>query len=396
METIRENAGAIVLRQEMYEMAYREETNLSGWLEKQDPSSKYGDGMDAFERQLMLAGIKTRSVPHEGKWSSQVQDFKDSDRNAWLLFPEWCARVYRAAAMAGFKRFYQSNQPLSDVLSPPFLASQIRQKQIAPAIPLAEMVAITTPIDGDTYKGFYLTDSETNRTLVRVGEGAEFPTVTLTGADRTVNIKKYGRRLLASYETIRRMRLDRLALHLQLMAVQVEVDKVSTAIDILINGDGNTGSTPTNSNLTAVDGDATAGTLTAKGYMAWRMLFATPYINTTILAPAAMALQIMLLNLGSANVPMYEQAAAVGLGGIRLINNGLTSTPGLGWTSDVTANYLLGFDNRFTLEMVYEMASDIVETDKIIRQQLEEVVFSETLGFFVMDSNGLRTMDVNA
>jgi hypothetical protein len=231
--------------------------------------------------------------------------------------------------------------------------------------------------------------------MVRVAEGTEVPTVKLTGGDHTINLKKYGRRLLGSYETFRRMAIDRFALHIQLLAVKAESDKVDTAIDILINGDGNSGTTPTNHNLTALDTDAVAGTLTLKGFLAWKMQWANPYLCNVVIAEEAPSLQVLLLNMGSANVPFLSIAGAFGFGGVAPINSGLGPVQ-LGWTTAAPTLKLVGIDNRFALEMVTETGASLTETDKIISKQLNEIVISESVGFCVFDAAANKTLDINA
>lgn len=392
------NAADIVLGSRLYEEAASNGMSLSAYLESIDPSAGYKDGMDAFERQLMLSNIKTRSVPEMGLWADKVERFWDAESvrpGASFLLPEFMTRTWRRAATPSMERFYASSNPVSDVLKPDWINTEVRQKKIAPAIPLSAIVAITTPIDTDVYKAFYLTDSEASRQMKRVGEGAEFPTVTLTGGDHTINLKKYGRRLEASYESIRRLRIDRFALHLGLLAVQAEVDKVNTAIDIMLNGDGNSGTTPTNSNLTTLDTAAVADTLTLKGYLAWLQLWANPYKCDVILARSAYALQVMLLNSGSANLHLMNIDGKFGIGGVTPIN-GTLGPVGLGHTTSVTDKYLLGFDSRFTVEMIQEIGTTLTETNRIVSRQMDEIVMSEVCGFAIMDANPLRTMNVNA
>jgi hypothetical protein len=390
---IKPNAKDIVLSRALYEDAYRHGMSVSAWLEHLDPSPEYRDGLDAFERQLMLADIRTRSDPAAGLWAHRVERFFDSDKpgTEWLL-PEFIARQWRAVSGV---RFYASSSPVSDVLYPAFIQEQARMKKIAPAIPLSVLVAVNTSIDSSVYQAFYLTDSSDEYTMMRVAEGAEVPTAELTGGDHAIRLKKYGRRLLGSYETFRRMQIDRFALHIGLLAVKAESDKVATAIDVIVNGDGNTGTTPTNYNLTALDSDATAGTLTLKAFLAWKMKWTNPYLCNVVLARESDALQVLLLNMGSANVPFLQIAGSFGIGGVTPINSGLGPVQ-LGWTSAAPANKLVGIDNRFSLEMVTEVGANLTETDKIISRQMNEIVITETVGFCVFDANANKTLTINA
>jgi hypothetical protein len=50
----------------------------------------------------------------------------------------------------------------------------------------------------------------------------------------------------------------------------------------------------------------------------------------------------------------------------------------------VAANTLLGVDGRYALEMLLEAGSDIVETNKIIQNQYNQIVITENVGFDIL------------
>lgn len=390
---VKPQAKEIPLNRALYEAAYNRGMSMSAYLESIDPSPEYKDGLDAFERQLQIADIRTVSDPTGGLWAHKVERFWASDKpGSEYLFPEFIARKWRAASG---ERFYASSVPVSDVMYPAFIQEQARAKKIAPAIPLSALVAVNTQASSGVYQAFYLTDDSDSYTMKKVAEGAEVPSATLTGADHAIRLRKYGRRLIGTYESFRRMAIDRFALHLQLLAVKAESDKVDTAIDVLVNGDGNTGTTPTNSNLTAIDTAAVKGTLTLKGLLGWKMLWGNPYMCNVIIGKEADVLQVLLLNNGSANVPFAQVAGLFGIGGVAPINSGLGPVQ-IGWTSGAPSLKLVGIDNRFALEMVTEAGASLTETDKIISQQKNEIVMTETVGFCVLDATGNRTLDISA
>lgn len=407
----RQGAADIPLGINLYEQAYQRGVSLSAFLEEIDPSHEYtGDrleGTDAFQRQLILAGIRPFSDPGVGIWCDTVGKFWTSERDgAAALLPEFISRVWRRASLGQFsghqpeengggKRFYMSSNPVSDVMYPAFIQGVARQKQIAPAIPLATIVSLVTPIDSGVYKAFYLTDSESSRQMVRVGEGAEVPTVTLTGGDHSINVRKYGRRLLGTYETFRRMRIDRFALHIALLAVQAEVDKVKTGIDVLINGDGNADTSATSYNLTTMDTAAIAGTPTIKGYLNWRMQWSNPYNCSVVLGRSDDILSLLMMNAGSSNVMFGQIQGMFGIGGVAPISPQLSGAL-VGWDGQVTDSNWLGLDSRFGLEMVSEIGATLTETNRIISTQFNEIVITESLGFCVMDADAAKMLDISA
>lgn len=373
---------------------YKQGYNLSRWLEENSPSDKT-DGLDAFERCLREAGIVTRSDPAAGYWASKASDFMNGPVNR-TLYTEFFARQWRKVTY-GQRSIYLSTDGTPGSWQRPYAdAQQARWDfQLAPAIPLSELVAITTPIEGQDYRAFYMTyDAEQLRTF-RLGETAEIPIAKLSDAERTIQLKKFGRGLKASYEQMRRMRVDKLALQIAYMAVQAEVDKVAAALYVLVNGDGNSGTTPTNYNLTTLDTDATAGALTLKGWLAFKMKFANPYILGTGLMTEAVALQLALLNVGSANVPLANFNAGGMTQALTPINQTSDSVR-YGWTSEAPASTIVGFDRRFALERVTEIGGEIAEMERFITNQTEIMTMTEMDGYAIMDANATKTLTISA
>ncbi|MGA7617239.1 MAG: hypothetical protein WBX15_18905, partial [Thermoanaerobaculia bacterium] len=376
---------------EMEEAGIEDPPTMSRVLETINPSEK-GDSIDAFGRLLAEAGIRTRSNPEAGWWASSAADFLENAGTRALL-SEFYARQWRKVSF-GQQRPDRRTVLLSDdgivggFERPYYEATQVRwDQQIAPAIPLSEVVAMTTPISGQDYRSFYLTYDADQLRAFRVGESAEIPVATITGSEHTIRLHKYGRALQASYEELRRMRVDKLAYFIQLAAVQSEIDKVSAVINVLVNGDGNTGTTPTNYDLTALDAAAQAGTLTLKGYLAYKMKFAQPYVLTTMLVQEAVALQLALLNTGSANIPLANTSLAnLGLGLTPI--NAFADTVRFGWTADAPALKILGFDRRFGVERVTEIGGQISETDRFINNQTQLLTLTEVEGYSILDAHG--------
>lgn len=381
-----------------YKAAYEEGLSLSAYLNRQMPKDEYNDGLDGFSRLLKVEGLCARSIPEEGIYASRYEDFfRTPQRRA--LIPELCHRIWRRVANPPQTRALFTAQDSSvGSWENAWREAQMARwdQQLAPAIPLANLIALTTPIDSDAYRAFYLTHSATSERLVRVTEAADIPRMTLTGGDRTIRLYKYGRVLEASYEQLRRARMDKIAMIIARMAVQAEVDKVAAAIHYIVNGDGNASTTPTTHNLTTLDGDAVAGTLTLKGYIAFKMKFSNPYMLTVALVQEDVATDLLTLNAGSANIPMVHVNAQSGIGGFQAINPGMGDNVGLGWTSDAPANKILGVDARMALEHVTEIGSEIQEIERFTTNQTQTLTMTETNGFAVMDANASNILDINA
>lgn len=412
----------------LYRKAAETGMNLSNFLADEDEKAQvqfggYRDGLDPFQRLIMLSGIRTRSVPGRGVWANEMGAFFEHE-DARSLIPEWIARQWRRVrdpfgklgvgsdigmGIAGpygdvnrdpndpqQRAFYGSDMlGLGTVMRPYYDEAMARASQIAPAVPLSEVVAMTTPVDGDAYRAFYLTDVTAQERLVRVGQAAELPRARLTGGDHTIRLYKYGRAIEISYESLRRMPIDLVAFHIARIAVQSEVDKLATVMDVALNGDGNSNSA-TNFNLTTLDAAATAGTLTLKGWLAFKMKFLNPYQLTTALVQSAVALQLQLLNTGSANVPLVAIQQQSFFGGFRPINPLLNEVVALGITADAPTLKVLAMDARFAIQRLVENGSDIDEVERFVLRQTQALTMSEVEGYAVLDANASKTLDVNA
>lgn len=383
----------------MLESGIEDTPTLSRALEEISPSKK-DDELDAFGRLMLEAGIRTQSDPIAGYWASNASAFT---RNAGTkaLLTEFVARTWRKVSfdMSQKRATFLSSDGIVGSWERPYSdAMGIRPSQrIAPAIPLSELISMTTAIDSDTYRSYFLTyDAEALRRY-RVGETADIPIAKLTGSETSIRLHKYGRGLQASYEDLRRMRVDKLAFYIQWMALQSEIDKTAAAMTVLINGDGNANTVPTTHNLTTLDSAATAGTLTLKGWLAFKFKFANPYVLTTALMQEAVALQLALLNTGSANIPLVNVPGGQGSLGTGLTPiNQFADNVRYGWTSEAPTLKIVAFDSRFALERVTEIGSEISEMERYITNQTQILTFTEVEGYAVTDGAATKLLDVNA
>lgn len=386
---------------DMFRTAYERGMSLSAFLETEDPSSNYPDSkLDAFQRLLQVSKIRTGSSAARGIYADRFDAFLQSPQHRALGL-EWAMRTYRRAA-SGSDVSTRSMHTLGDFVvggvQRPYVddMSLRPELQIAPAIPLSELVAREEGIQGRDYRAIYLTtDTAAARDelrLKRVAEGATIPTARLSESERTIRLKKFGRALEVTYELLRGMRLDKVAYHIALMAVQAEVDKVAAALDILINGDGNSNAA-TEYELAGAGGldpAATAGTLSLKGWLAFKMKFANPYVITHALMQDAVALQLQLLTVSNSNVQLVNGA----LGQITRINQ-FADGVRYGWMAEAPALKIVGYDRRMALESITEVGAQISEVDRFISNQTELLTFSEVQGFAILDKNATKVLDVN-
>lgn len=370
--------------------------SLSRYLELADPSDGKG-GMDAFSRQLKAAGIVTRSNPQAGYWAGDGEDFLKSHAGR-ALFVEFFAREWRNVVHATPQQrasIMLSSDAVINTAERPYEndGGPFWVNQFAPPIPLSELVAMTTSISGEDYRSLYMTyDAEAVR-LFRIGESAEFPVANLTSSERSIRLRKYGRGLRASYEQLRRTKIDKIAWWIRWAALQSEIDKVAAALAILVAGDGNANTAATEYNLLTLDPDATVNELSLKGWLNFRLQFAPPYSPTTALMRAEEALQLILLNTGSANIPL-QGANFNGVGSQLTPINPTADSIRYGWTSEAPDNKIVLFDKRFALEHVTEIGGDITETERFITNQTEVMIMSEISAFAVLDAAATKVLDL--
>ena len=355
----------------LYKAAYGEGKTFSQFLESKDPSSQYVGNdawlgqLDAFERQMLAAGIRTKSDEAKGLYADKVEKFFLGTSSSDVLFPEFINRTARQALTA------------PDILD--------------------ELVAIKTPIEGNAYKTFYVDLSTAAKQKKRVTEGSEIPTTTITGHTNAITLSKKGRAIDASYEFIRRMRVDMLGLLIEGILQQTAVDLAEDAVNVLVNGDGNNNTAATNYNLTTFGG--TSGTIDWESWLKFRLKF-YPYKGTTAIVDETELTKV--LGIQPPNIdPLTLLAAMNGggqVGGGANLAQGVFSGPMryVYMPSTTIANKVLVIDPRYALEQVTEIGADIVETDKMIKSQFETIVLSQVTGFATLFPSVVKTLTTNA
>ena len=335
-----ERAASFRLDGEMFALARQQGTDLTGYLEKLDPSDP-ASALDAFERQLAVAGIRINGS------SSDVIDRFFSSKESAILFPEFVSRSVRAG-MDDFKK-------------------------------LEKVVGTRTQIDSDTYKTIYMDDSvlsSSDLELAKVGEGASLPKIELKSSEHSLSIYKFGRYLEATYEAIRRRKIAVVSVFLKAIGVQIQKDKFATATDVLIDGDGN-------DNAASVQ---TTASLSYGDLVEFCLAF-DPYELNVMVANKDMAKSLLTLSefkdpAISLNYQLRGEMVTP-FGAQLLIDE------------SIPANTILGLDRRFALEEVYE-TSLLTESEKLIRQQLEGTAISEVAGFGKIINSATRVLSVTS
>jgi len=356
----------------LYKEAYAKGQTFSQFLEGLDPSNQYVGNdahlgqLDAFERQMLAAGIRTKSDEAKGLYADFTEKFFLGTSGSDVLFPEFINRTARMAMTA------------PDILN--------------------ELVAIKTPIQGNAYKTFYVDLSTAAKQKKRVAQGAEIPTTTITGHEHSVELNKKGRAIDMSYEYVRRIRIDMLALLIEGVLQQTGLDLADDAVSVLISGDGNANTAATNFNLTALGGVVANG-IDWESWLKFRLKF-YPYKGITAIVDEAQLIKVLGIQPPVID-PLTLMASINGGtpvgGGANLAQNVFSGPMRYVYMPSATiANRVLVIDPKYALEQVTEIGADIVETDRMIKSQFETIVLSQVTGFATLFPDVVKTLTTNA
>ena len=158
--------------------------SFSEVLEGMDPSGAYAEtplaGLDAYERQL-----KRFDIHVSGSHCDRVEKFFSTTDSA-VLFPEFIRRAIRSGMEQSV---------------------------------LSDLVAVHTISPAGEYQPAVLTDTTAYTT--KTTQGNALPTASYLEAANTVRLDKYGRSIHASYEAVRRQRLDAFSAILRAVGVRL-------------------------------------------------------------------------------------------------------------------------------------------------------------------------------
>lgn len=295
-------------------------------LETADPSENYRgtalEGLDAYERQLKRFGIRV-----SGAGSDRVEKFFASSQSA-TLFPEYIAR----AVHQGMERADQ----------------------------LDAIVAATTMVEGLDYRSVSSTTTGTGATA----EGESLPVTQVKTKGALVNMRKHGRVLSASYESLRYHRLDLFTVAMRQIGADIAKAILADAVGVLIDGDGNTGTA-------AATVDMAGSSLTYADLITLWNSF-DPFQMTTLLASASGTSAILAmaeLRDGHAGLDFHGTGKLVTPLGAELIKS-----------AAVPAGKLVALDKNCALELV-KAGGIVTDYDKLIDRQLSRASISSTVGF---------------
>lgn len=231
---------------------------------------------------------------------------------------------------------------------------------------LSDVTAIHTKIDTGEYVAGVLTDATAYTT--KISEGSELPTATYLESSTLLKLDKYGRSVHASYEVIQHQKLDAFGAVLRSIGVHLSNALLVQAV------------TKMQAN---VDSSIDVSTEGAIAYADLTNLYGAfgDFDLTTLLVSPSVAAKIIAL------AEMQEMASTQP--NVITLPFGAQLRKYAGMSSD----YILGLNHRFGMEMVTS-GDLLLETDKLIDNQLDVITMSIRVGFRVLTSDVIHVLNL--
>lgn len=257
------------------------------------------------------------------------------------------------------EKFFTSTE--SAVLFPEFIRRAIRQG-IDSSV-LSDISAVNTECCSSQYMGCAIDDTASYDSVTQ--QTNALPITNITENTSPLSLKKYARAIHISYEAIRKQRLDVLAVMLRSVGVKLGNAVIKAAVTVLKSSAGSS---------TAAAGSDFAYSDLAKLCGKFKDF----NLNTVLASPAVLAgiltmdqmLESSSENPGEAMLPF----------GARILK-----------TAQLDDKTIIGIDKDFALEMV--TGTDIImETDKLIDNQLSTITVSLQTGFRTIMSDAVHIL----
>jgi len=354
---------------DVYKQCSEEGINLTQYLERRDPSRYDGAGklvgLDAYQRQLRLAGIVPVSFPEEGRFASKGE------------------------------RFFQAGYPASKVLFPEFIDRVVRMVLLRPAT-IDAMLALTRMITSATYQAMEITWDEKDVRKKRTPQMTEFPIVKLAWSDTPGKVQKYGREVQTSYEFIREASLDILQTAITLIMTQTRVSESDDAVATMWNQVADSYIYKANGSQ-GLDTASSAGqgNLTYNAWLAFALEF-FPYQVDTIVAGKKALIKWVTMSKPGADIMEVLAALQEGPATVRFrLEQNIWGPVTLIYNSAVPDDNLLCFQKEYALERILQVGGDITEMEKMIRMQFSSIILSEMVGFGILFPQVIRILKLN-
>jgi hypothetical protein len=316
------------------------------------------DGLNGFESALLELGLPFRDDYSQGVLLQAASDSFQTYPGTRAMFPEVVDQMLR------FKN---------------------RQDHIEKVEPL---LAQSRTISGTELISTFVEDGEEIRATATIAEFGRIPVRTLTTSQSSVGIFKHGSGIRTSYEFERRASLDILTPYAARVDRELEISKVRSATNILLNGDGvNPAATAmkfSDFNGTSIADGTNPLSKQYKAFATWLVKRAKAGLPIdTIVGNLDMYLELLFMFTPTLASDRAEIEAMVARGGpgINLNIPLLNGSAQFVLSSNMGANKLLGYSRADTLEELIEAGSSISENERSIQNQSVVYVRSENTGY---------------
>ncbi len=262
------------------------------------------------------------------------------------------------------EKFFLSTE--SAVLFPEFVRRCIKEGMDKASF-LPEIVAATTYTDEITYRGLTVTKTGEDSA---VKEGSEMPSTTVKLSSTAINLSKHARKLSCTYESIRKHRIETFAVILKDLGANISRRVNLEAVSVLKVG---------TSSISPI-GD----TLTYADLAEFWASMGKHDMTTMICSPSDMA-KILAFEEMKYCVSDYMTSGKVKTPyGVTLVK-----------CSDLYSDIAIGIDKNCALEMIYG-TDVIVDFDKLISTQCDEIACSITVGFSKITPDAVKILATTA
>lgn len=255
------------------------------------------------------------------------------------------------------EKFFTSTE--SAVLFPELVTRSIR-KGFDDTI-LSSVCAVKTVVNSGQYLGCVLDDSTAYDVC---SQGETLPTATVTESSAATVLAKYGRLISASYESIRQQRLDVFGVMLRSVGVRLAAAVVKKAVEVLADGADEVSTTE----LTYADLAELYGKFES-------------FDMTTVIASPALAAKIAAMD------QLSDSSADADGRFILPFGSELIKTSAAG------ADTIIGIDRDYALEFITSTEL-VMETDKLIDRQLDQMTASITCGFRKITPDAVKVLKI--
>ncbi|MFC1555121.1 hypothetical protein ACFL7D_10830 [candidate division KSB1 bacterium] len=332
---------------ELYNEANEKKVSISQLLEELDPTPRDQFGrpqwaLDAFERQLMLFGIRS------GEYNSITTQQLFGGRGM-ILAPEW----FRRQIIKGMQLYADAD----------------------------DLVAVSSKVKGPSFQPLYIKNpSDKGKSLAKFSQGSSMPRVSVLYRDKSINLNDYGRAFDFTYKVIQHCDLSELKVILWYVGYNIQNDKMGAIYNLVMSGDGTVG---TSNSVPA--GTSGLSNLTYDDLVDLFISF-RPFKMTRLIVSTAVEAAILKLS-------EFKDPQA----GFSFQRTGDVMTPlgaKIAVYTEASDNYIAAIDHRFAVKKGYDQEL-IIEHDKIIDRKIEQTAVSQELGYSVFLEDARKYLDMS-